>query len=100
MAAEAPFTTITEESHEENMKLIREADLVITTDVPVGSGNIRNITAVRQAIEMGKQVWVIEGLEDRDFTGKAMEMLRGLGGLEYFRDSDAMLRELSEKWEG
>ena len=100
LAAEAPFTAITDEAHEENVRLIREADLVIMTDVPVGSGNFRNITAVRQAIELGKRVWGIDGLENRDFTGEAMNVLRGLGGLEYFRDSDAVLRELSEKWEG
>jgi iron complex transport system ATP-binding protein len=100
LAAEAPFTAITDEAHEENVRLIREADLVIMTDVPVGSGNFRNITAVRQAIELGKRVWGIDGLENRDFTGEAMNVLRGLGGLEYFRDGDAVLRELSEKWEG
>ena len=99
LAAEAPFTTITGEAHAENMELVRGADIVILTEVPIGAGNIKNIAAVREAAEIGKQVWVIEGLEDRDFTGTAKDMLGDPGGIEYFHDSGELMRKLREKWE-
>lgn len=99
MAAEAPFTTITDEAFKENMRLIGGADLVILTEVPVGSGNVRNIAAIERAGRAGKQVWVIEGLQERDFTGKAAGMLEGLAGVRYLSDGNAVLSELREKWE-
>ena len=72
-----PFSEISEESHEQNVKRIREADLTILCDMPFGIQNIRNLSAAGQA---GKLV-IIEDSDPaiRDFTGgKALELYREL----------------------
>jgi iron complex transport system ATP-binding protein len=100
MAAEAPFAKITDEAFGENIELVQRADLVILTDVPVGSGNIRNIEAAREAASMGKQVFAVGGIPERDFTEKAAQALAGLAGVEYFRDDGEILKEITKRWEG
>jgi iron complex transport system ATP-binding protein len=101
IAAEAPFTPITDEAHEENLAFIRSADLVILTGVPIGSGNIRNLAALVEAARLGKKVWALEGVEDRDFTGEANAMLAGIDGLRSLGDARQVLDELGEtgEWE-
>lgn len=46
---ERPFSDISEESHEKNMDLIRQADYVLVTDVPFGPGNLKNLEALMEA---------------------------------------------------
>ena len=72
-----PFSEISEESHNENVKRIRKADLTILCDMPFGIQNIRNLNAAAQA---GRLV-IIEDSDPaiRDFTGgKALEIYREL----------------------
>lgn len=99
MAAEAPFTDITDEAHEENLGLLREADLLILTDVPIGTGNARNVEALAEAARAGKRVWAIAGVENRDFSGTAGGVLAALEGIRYFHDSRDILKELVTRWE-
>lgn len=101
IAAEAPFTPITDEAHEENLALIRDADLVILTEVPLGSGNIRNVSAFAEAARLGKKAWALERVEELDFTGEAAGLLAGIEGLRYLRDARHVLAELGETggWE-
>lgn len=101
IAAEAPFTPITDEAHEENLALIRGADLVILTEVPLGSGNIRNVSAFAEAARLGKKVRALERVEELDFTGEAAGLLAGIEGLRYLRDAGHVLTELEEtgEWE-
>jgi len=94
IAAEAPFTPVTDESFAENMKLVEKADILIMTEVPIGTGNARNIDTLRLASEKGKQVWVVEGVQDRDFTGTAAGLLASLDDVRYFRDTQEMIKEL------
>lgn len=98
MAVEAPFTAITDEVFEENLGLIEQADWVIFTDVPIGLGNVKNLEVISKAVKIGKPVWALSGLEERDFTGKAKEMLADLTGLRYFSEVEEMVEEL-KKWE-
>ncbi len=98
MAVEAPFTAITKEVFEENLRLMEQADLVIFTDVPLGFGNIKNLEAIKEAVKMGKLVWVIEGIEKRDFTGRAKEIISNLPGISYFSKIEEMVEKL-RKWE-
>ena len=98
MAAEAPFTDITDEAHEENLALARGADLVILTDVPIGTGNARNLEAFAEAARAGKSVWAVAGVEERDFCGAAGGALSALEGIRSFHDSRDILKELV-RWE-
>jgi|SRR5450759_1180895 len=96
IAAEAPFTPITNEAFDENMELITKADVVILTEVPIGTGNFRNINALERASAMGKNVWVIKGVAGRDFTNDAVRALDALGGIRYFGGTREIIKELSE----
>ena len=84
-AYEAPFSPISEEAHEKNLKLIEKSDAVVLTEVPIGWGNLKNLEAVAKAVEMGKKVYLVETgsglstLGNRDYTGgKATEMLNNI----------------------
>ena len=84
VAREAPFSPITREAHEHNLKLIRESDVVVLTDVPFGWGNLKNLEAALKAVEYGKPVYLVKtglGLADQagDYTGGlASKMLQEL----------------------
>jgi len=99
LAAEAPFTTITDSAHRENMALARAADVIVLTAMPVGAGNFKNVVAVRQAAESGKQVLALSGVEERDFTQGAAAELSGAPGLRYVASDDEVVEGLEEIWE-
>jgi iron complex transport system ATP-binding protein len=66
MALEKPFSPLSAEALAKAAKLAGNADVVIVTEVPFGSGNIRNLEIARQS---GKSVWVnTRQLAARDFT--------------------------------
>lgn len=72
-----PFSEISDESYEENVKRILEADMTILCDMPFGIQNLKNLAAAAYA---GKLV-VIEDSDpaSRDFTGgKALDLYMGL----------------------
>jgi iron complex transport system ATP-binding protein len=96
IAAEAPFTPITDEAFEENMELIAKADVVILTEVPIGTGNFRNIDALAQAWAMGKNVWAVVGVAGRDLTRDAVRALDAIDGIRYFSGTREIIKELSE----
>lgn len=99
LAAEAPFTTITDVAHHENMALAGAADVVVLTAMPVGAGNLMNVVAARQASEAGKPVFAISGIAERDFTGKAALELAGAPTLRYAASEEKALEALEELWE-
>jgi len=68
--SEPLFSRITPESIARQEELIREADVVVLTDVPVGHGNILNIEAVRNASLAANNVIVLkpDTIGTRDFT--------------------------------
>jgi iron complex transport system ATP-binding protein len=85
VVCEAPFSPISQESHEKNLELIERSDAVILTDVPIGRGNMKNLEAVSKAVEVGKKVYLVETraglstLGDRDYTdGEATRMLNDI----------------------
>ncbi|MBS3816588.1 MAG: ABC transporter ATP-binding protein [Candidatus Thermoplasmatota archaeon] len=68
---EAPFSSITERSHEKNLQMIKDADILLVTDFPVGDGNRKNIEAVEEGVrKFDKEVLLIdpENISDRDYT--------------------------------
>jgi len=95
---ERPFSPISDESHEKNLKLIDKAKYVILTDVPFGYGNLKNLEASVYAGDLGKLI-VIEKtpIENRDFTkGKAEEIYRSLKAV-FVRDEDEAINIIQSK---
>ncbi len=89
MAVEAPFSPVGDEAHAENLELMRAADLVLVSAVPVSHGNARNVEAAREALVSGKPVWVDEGVRVSDFAG----VVDGLAdaGAQFFAGEEALL---------
>jgi iron complex transport system ATP-binding protein len=78
-AEEAPFSAITDEVHQRNCDLAREADVVVLTSIPFGRGNLRNLEAAVRARGVGRQVLLIDDppIAGRDFTdGEATALQR------------------------
>lgn len=65
-----PYATVTEESHKFNMKAIDKAQVVILCNTPFGHGNIKNLEAVKNAMDQGKKILIIGDKEfsHRDYT--------------------------------
>jgi len=74
---ENPFSPITDESYEKNLKLVEQAEYVILTNVPIGFANIRNLEALKRA----KNLIIVEKepIEKRDYTkGEAAKLYNEL----------------------
>jgi iron complex transport system ATP-binding protein len=69
--SEAPFSPITDEAYEANLKAIRNADALLLTSFQIGAGNMKNLKAVEAAIEMKIPTLILEDIpiSERDFTG-------------------------------
>ncbi len=97
MAVEAPFSSITEEAFKHNLELIEQSELVILSRVPFGPGNLKNAEAAVEALKKGKKLWVVgKDFKERDFTGKATEMLDSVEGAVFFESEKNVLRELEK----
>jgi iron complex transport system ATP-binding protein len=82
-ANEAPFSPITVEAHKTNLQMISKTNVLVITPTQFGGGNLRNLEAAEQALEMGIPTVIIEDgpMEERDFTkGKATRYMRKLKG--------------------
>ncbi len=85
--SDPPFSGITEKSHEANLAMVKNANIVVLTAVPFGLGNIKNIEAAIEAARSGIPTYVMDEspIEERDYTGgKAtglLQQLRNCGGI-------------------
>ncbi|MBS4007306.1 MAG: ABC transporter ATP-binding protein [Clostridium sp.] len=78
LVAEAPFSAVTAERHEQNLQLIREANAVVLAEIPIGHGNLLNLKAALTALSEGKTVYLLEedAKRQRDFTqGEGQKLL-------------------------
>jgi iron complex transport system ATP-binding protein len=78
---EAPFSSLTEETKQANLEMIKKAAIVVVTSVPFGYGNLSNLEAALEAVKQGTKTYVIDEapIEARDFTnGKATVLLSEL----------------------
>lgn len=81
IAPEAPFSPIAEATHQQNMKLIHNSDIVLVADFLVGPGNIVNLKAAKAALESGLPTVLVsaDSIGDRDFTdGEATALVKKL----------------------
>jgi len=72
---EAPFSPISKEAFSRNLELIKASDFVILPCLEFGNGNFLNLSAVLEAVNMGKKVILIDktDIADRDYVdGKAI----------------------------
>ena len=95
---DAPFSPISDEAHQRNLKMAREADIVVVTGIPVGQGNLRNLEAAVKARGAGVRVLLIDDppIPGRDFAdGEATSLQRQMlnsGAELYPEEADAMAR--------
>ena len=69
MAVEAPFSPVGDEAHADNLALMRDADLIVVTAVPISTGNARNVEAALEVLGDGTPVWVDAAVLAQDFAG-------------------------------
>ena len=90
------FAATSPESVEDHRALMRAADVVVLTDVPVGHGNLANVQVALDAARVGKSVILLKPdlISERDFTdGKAAEMVGevvSLGGTSASTEDDVV----------
>jgi iron complex transport system ATP-binding protein len=77
---EQPFSPVSAGAIAEALPLIDNADTVILSHVPIGSGNLVNLQLASEALKRGKTVLLSSGMADRDYTeGKAaLHLVNGL----------------------
>jgi iron complex transport system ATP-binding protein len=73
---EAPFSPISDSSHQKNIEMIEKSDAVVLANLSVGKGNYRNLLAALHAANLGKLVVVDRTpFKERNFAGKEAEEL-------------------------
>lgn len=78
---EAPFSPVGEAAHRRNLEMIKEVDLVLLGNIPVGPANLKNLEAAVAALKDGKELLVCDfsPFPSRDFThGKAAALYERL----------------------
>jgi iron complex transport system ATP-binding protein len=79
---DAPFSPVSEEANQANLRFIADADAVLMADLPFGAGNLANLQGAAYALDLGKPVAVVgdrASFKERDFTGG--EVVRLLNSL-------------------
>lgn len=70
IVSEAPFSNISEENYKKNIEEIKLCESVILANVEFGYGNLSNLKAVEEALNIGKKVIILQEspITDRDYT--------------------------------
>jgi iron complex transport system ATP-binding protein len=100
ISEEKPFSGISDRAAKKNREMLIEADLVIMTNVPIGSGNLRNLKMASESLEQGKKVYYLRDREYEEFDytgGEATELLASMinNGLSVVDSMEQLLREIS-----
>jgi iron complex transport system ATP-binding protein len=67
-ALEQPFSSVSREALAAARELASQADAVVLSSVPFGPGNLANLELLEAAHAAGKPVFVMKGIENRDYT--------------------------------
>jgi iron complex transport system ATP-binding protein len=65
---EKPFSPLSEASIRRASEHVKKADIVVVSSVPFGSGNLPNLELARTALDEGKRVLIMEGIDSRDYS--------------------------------
>jgi iron complex transport system ATP-binding protein len=100
VTTEAPFSPITEKTHNANLLMMGKASTIVLTSVPFGHGNLQNLEAALEALERDIPVFVVDEvpIESRDFThGNAKALFAELKrrGAVFVKDQDELLSLLN-----
>ena len=93
---DAPFSPVSEEANQVNLRFIAEADAVLMADLPFGAGNLANLHGAAHALDLGKPVAVVgdrASFKERDFTGgEVVRLLNSLAdrGMSVLESLDAV----------
>jgi iron complex transport system ATP-binding protein len=68
VALDRPFSPVGGASLAAARELAQRADAVVLAGVPFGPGNLPNLVLAEEAREAGRAVWIMEGVESRDYT--------------------------------
>lgn len=100
---ERPFSAVSESSFSKNLEMIERADLVIMEKFRIGKGNLKNLEAVLDGLQKGKETFIIENDLNYDFTGgdaeRLYEKIREKGGI-FFKDHKELLKKIDTKVKG
>jgi iron complex transport system ATP-binding protein len=80
VAFEKPFSPIGDPALAEARRLAADAQAVVLCDVPFGPGNVANVGLAEAARKRGAAVFVMEGIQTRDYT-PAREAVRRVEAL-------------------
>ncbi|MEF9918761.1 MAG: ABC transporter ATP-binding protein [Eubacterium sp.] len=73
IVVEKPFTSISMEKQKENLALMKDADILLISDVPFGTGNVNNLVGIEN---FGGDIYLHTNCLNNDFTeGKLKECL-------------------------
>ncbi|MEI8120833.1 MAG: ABC transporter ATP-binding protein [bacterium] len=67
-ALETPFSPVSREAQAKARALAREADALVLSPVPFGTGNLANLDLLEEVLNAGKPVFIATGIESRDYT--------------------------------
>jgi iron complex transport system ATP-binding protein len=68
VALDRPFSPIGSASLASARELARRAEAVVLAGAPFGPGNLPNLELAEEARAVGRPVWIMEGVESRDYT--------------------------------
>ncbi|MDR2520198.1 MAG: ABC transporter ATP-binding protein [Eubacteriaceae bacterium] len=88
---EAPYSPVSEVRHQENLQTMRQAQAIVLTDVPFGTGNLKNLEAVKAAAEEKRIPVFLVAAQERDFVGGRADAI-----LSALKES-SMAEELGER---
>src|SRR5271157_53151 len=98
---EAPFSPITPESYAQNVEMMKKADAIVVSDVPLGWGNIKNLEAVLEVSGSKPVALIDKASEERDFTGgeasKLLIKLKTSGAL-LSKNAEELVESLGRLW--
>lgn len=67
-ALETPFSPVSRAAHAEARTLAREADALVLSPAPFGTGNLANLDLLDEVLNAGKPVFIAADIESRDYT--------------------------------
>ena len=92
-----PFTPVTAEAQAKNLEMMRDAEVILISDMPFGENNLMNLDGLEK---MKGKIFFHKNALSGDYTGgRLIERLQKLGEKKkvvYFGDHDEFLRRLRE----
>lgn len=95
-----PFTPVTEDKQQENLKLMEDADLILVADVPFGISNVVNLHGLET---VSGKIYFHKNALSNDYTNgelvRLLEKLEKTKKIRYIGDNDEFLSELRKMGE-